>query len=257
MLRTFVCLGLAVVATSFANAEVVSHYTFDDDADVGADSVGSNHGTLQGDAAQVAGHVGSGALALDGDGDFVMLSGSNASLEALDDDGDGWTVTSWIKTAGNGEVQRILSTDMPEGWAGGGWGVGTRQDRGTDELMSTTYGVVDMQMETAGLDDSWRHVAFVMRNDGGSIATDYYLDGVLETTAAPGNAFGITGTANDYAIGRLGLPTALQYFNGSIDDLRIYDHELSGSEIMSLVPEPTSGLLMLLGALALGKRRRR
>ncbi|MFC1758970.1 LamG-like jellyroll fold domain-containing protein [Planctomycetota bacterium] len=257
LIKRLFCFCAVASVASFADAAVVSHYTFDDAANVGADSAGANHGTLQGDAAQTAGFIGSGALALDGDGDFVALTGSNASLEALDDDGDGWTVTSWVKTAGNGDVARIVSTDMPDGWAGGGWGVGVRQDRGSDEFISTTYGVVDMQAGTASLDGEWHHLGFVMRNDGDAIATDYYLDGVLEGSAAPGNGFGITATSNDYAIGRLGLPAALQYFNGSLDDLRIYDHELSAGDVRALVPEPNSGVLLLIGGLMALVRRRR
>ncbi len=256
--KLMLCLSF-LVAPTIAQAEIVSRYTFDDAGNVGADAVGTNDGTLQGDASQVAGRVGAGALALDGDGDFVALPGSNASFEALDDDGDGWTIASWVKTSGNGDVQRLISTDMPAGWAGGGWGVGFRQDRGSDEYISTTYGVVDMQANTSILDGQWHHVAYVMRNDGGAIATDYYADGVLEASAMPGNGFGITSTTADYAIGRLGLPTALQYFNGSIDELEIYNNELSGAEIQALVPEPSACLLALLGASGLlcGRRRRR
>ena len=245
-----------LILPAFANADIVSHYQFDDAGNVGADSAGANHGTLEGDAAQVAGRVGPGALGLDGDGDFVSLPGSNASLEALDDDDDGWSIAAWVKTSGNGDVARIVSTDMPEGWAGGGWGVGVRQDRGSDEFISTTYGVVDMQAPVSALDGEWHHLSYVMKNDGGAIATDYYVDGVLTGSATPGNPFGITGTTNDYAIGRLGLSTAVQYFNGSIDDLRIYDHELTAGEIQALVPEPTSCLPLLVGAFALWRRRR-
>lgn len=254
-IRLLIACATFVVPVA-AHAEIVAHYTFDDAGNLGADSTGSFHGTPEGDAEQTAGVDGSGALMLDGDRDFVLLPGTNAAFEALDDDGDGWTVAAWVKTRGNGGVQRLISTDMPEGWAGGGWGVGMRQDRGSDEYISTTYGVVDMQGATGILDGTWNHVAYVFRNDGGNVATDYFINGTLEATAATGNAFGITGSSNDYVIGRLGLPTAVQYFNGAIDDLRIYDNELSSSEIAALVPEPNSALLAILGGVTLLLRRR-
>lgn len=255
VIRGLLCC-LMVLAPSLASAAVVAHYSFDDAANVAADSAGSNNGTLGGDAGQVAGFIGAGALGLDGDGDFVSLPGSGSLFESLEDDGDGWTITSWVKTSGNGDVQRLISTDMPEGWAGGGWGVGFRQDRGSDEFISTTYGIVDMQANTAALDGEWRHVGYVMKNDGGSIATDYYVDGELVGTATPGNGFGINDTTADYVIGRLGLPTAVQYFNGSIDELMIHDNELTAGEIRALVPEPSSGLLLMLGGGLLLRRRK-
>ena len=51
-------------------ANLVGHWTFDNPADLGADSTGNNSGTISGEASQSANaQVGSGSLALDGDGD--------------------------------------------------------------------------------------------------------------------------------------------------------------------------------------------
>ena len=53
-----------------------------------------------------------------------------------------------------------------------------------------------------------------------------------------------------------------RFFNGSIDDVRVYDRALSDQEILSLVsapsqlPEPTTGLLLGAGALGIISRRR-
>lgn len=257
---TAVVLAAGWVVVASARADLVAHYTFDEAGDLGADAAGTNPGTAVGDAQQAAGRVGAGALLLDGDGDY-MIVGGNADFEALDDDGDGWTLASWVRTTGNGEVQRIFSALMPGGWAGGGWGAGLRQDRGSDEFISTTYGIVDMQASAAGvLDGRWHHVAYVFRNEGGTIATDYYVNGSVVGTDAPGNGFGIISTSVDYGIGALQLPTvpALQYFNGALDDLRIYGNELSPEEILLLVPEPGIASLWLTGLLcALPFRRRR
>ncbi|MCA9188157.1 MAG: LamG-like jellyroll fold domain-containing protein [Pirellulaceae bacterium] len=235
----------------------VAHYTFDDASALGADATGNYNGTPMGDASQTAGVVGEGALALDGDGDIVHVGGG-AGFSALDDDGDGWSVTAWVQTSGNGGVQRVFSTYMPGGWNGGqGWGVGMRQDLGSPQLLSTTYGVVDMQQGTNVLDGNWHHVAYVFRNNAGSVATDYYVDGALESSAEPANGFGINDTADDFVIGALGLPTALQYFNGSIDDLRIFDNELSAGEVAAMVPEPMSVISLTVGLLGLLAIRRR
>jgi hypothetical protein len=46
-----------------------------------------------------------------------------------------------------------------------------------------------------------------------------------------------------------------RYYNGLLDDLRIYNNALSQSEISALVPEPVTFLLLGLGAVLLRKRR--
>ena len=50
-----------------------------------------------------------------------------------------------------------------------------------------------------------------------------------------------------------------EFFTGYIDDVRIYDNALSSAEVSGLVPEPSSSLLVLLGAgmLLLGRRNRK
>jgi hypothetical protein len=44
--------------------------------------------------------------------------------------------------------------------------------------------------------------------------------------------------------------------DGMLDDVRFYDHALSGPEVAALVPEPSSGLLFLLAAVRAISRRR-
>ena len=48
-----------------------------------------------------------------------------------------------------------------------------------------------------------------------------------------------------------------EFFNGSLDDLRIYDHALSQAEVRRLVPEPSASTLCLLALAGLLRRKRR
>ncbi|MCA9186630.1 MAG: LamG domain-containing protein, partial [Planctomycetales bacterium] len=227
-------VSVATLAGREASAALTNHWTFENAANLGADSVGTQNGVVNGDATQTAGVIGTGALLLDGDGDFLSLSTGGAHFSTLDDDNDGWSIASWVNTTGNGGVMRIISTDMPDGFTANGWGLGFRQDRGSDEFISTTYGIVDMHQGTTALDGLWHHVAYVFRNNGGTISTDYYLDGGLVGTTDATQGFPMNNTTSPYAIGRLGLGTALQYFNGSIDDLRVYDNELSALDVQEI-----------------------
>ena len=238
-------LSLGLYAAS-AHATLISHYTFDDAADLGADATGTNNGTPMGGASQGPGKVGAGSLVLSGDDQYINVGGTD-SFNSVADDGDGWTVATWIKMktgaapATGANTMRIFSTYYEDGvgWTGTGWGLGNDRRNG-DLLMSTTYGIVDMWFDPGPTpDDEWTHWAYVYRNDGDTIATDYYVNGQLAGSATPGNPFGINPTTQDYAIGSLGLDTYPQDLNGTLDDLRVYDTELTAEEIAELYsPSP-------------------
>ncbi len=75
-----------------------------------------------------------------------------------------------------------------------------------------------------------------------------------------GNLQGVTDYSGTYEYNSESLyighqqPGADRYYNGLLDDLRIYNNALSQSEISALVPEPATLLLLGLGAALLRKR---
>jgi hypothetical protein len=105
-------------------------------------------------------------------------------------------------------------------------------------LLATTYGVLDFTLPAAvPASSEWHHVTYVYRNV--PIDTiDYYVDGVLAGSRT-GTA-GMNDTTTDFNIGSIGLDGNLQAFFGKIDDLRVYDNELTSAdieEIMAATPE--------------------
>jgi hypothetical protein len=82
-----------------------------------------------------------------------------------------------------------------------------------------------------------------------------YIDGSL---AAQTGAVNISSGGSFTRFGRQYGPHA-EYFNGTLDNVRIYDGALSASEInaVSAVPEPSSALMVLAGLAGLGALRRR
>jgi hypothetical protein len=46
------------------------------------------------------------------------------------------------------------------------------------------------------------------------------------------------------------------FFNGQIDDVRVYNHALSEQEIATIIPEPTTITLLALGAFWAGRKRK-
>ena len=78
--------------------------------------------------------------------------------------------------------------------------------------------------------DVWRHIAVV--KDGANL--EYFIDGVsvgtkelTETIGTAENPFFIGGQANNSSVN--------EYFNGYIDDVRIYDEALTEEEILALI----------------------
>jgi hypothetical protein len=224
-----------VVPAAPGTTGLAGHWTFDNAANLGADSVGNNNGTVDGDASQSANaQVGSGSLALDGDGDFLNVRGGTF-FSALDDDGDGFTVAAWVQFASRGQyaVMRVFSTNMSAGGSGG-WGFGIIQPPA--RVRFTTYGIRDYDTgDLSGYLPSgqWLHVAAVYKSDGD---VDFYIDGSWAETLA--GDFSMN-DGEGFLIGGLAAPTATEWFEGLIDDLHIYDRELSQSEVGWLAGKTT------------------
>jgi large repetitive protein len=100
---------------------------------------------------------------------------------------------------------------------------------------------------------SWTHLAFVY--NGVTHTADIYKDGVNvlnQTTGVPDTLNGANTTA--FEIGNRGRhsDTAAYSWIGYIDDVRIYDHALSDTEVGQLVvPEPGGLILLAAGLIGL------
>jgi len=218
---------------------LVAHYRFDGNAN---DSSGNNyHGTAKGGARYVGGKLGQ-ALHLDGFDDYVAIRGMSYAGTDLTE----VTVSAWIRTSSPAN-QHIASFDRNEYWrlqlageAGGpgllGWSV------------MTSSGQVDYGSARRVDDGQWHHVAGVFDN---GILT-MYIDAGAETSVFGGSTFGTGTTRFGFAaIGSEatefdGRPNATGYFNGDLDELRIYDRALTQAEIAYLADDsPDDGQLYI------------
>ena len=167
----------------------------------------------------VAGKTGN-ALNFDGTNDYVEITGYKGVSGAASR-----TCAAWIKTPGTAQNSVIL------GWGGQQWVFGLF---GTGELTVYAGGPY---IKTTGVvnDNQWHHVAAVMTDDGSPDAGEImlYVDGLLQTTA---NSPGVIDTpqTNDVLIGAFSTGTPAGFFNGLLDDVKIYNRALSGPEVLEL-----------------------
>lgn len=252
--RRVYLLSALLLGVGQVHAGQVLHYAFDETSGTtAADSSGSgNTGTLHrgGLTPWVSGRIGN-ALSIDSVTNgyvratgYKGVTGTNARSLAY------WTKT----TAPN-------TYDFAVHWGASG--------SAAQVWASTSGGRALMEYSGVGVgnagpiitDDVWHHVAFASAAGAMSSQTKVYVDGNL-ITGTGGNSVVInTGSTSDVFIGTDSGFGAR--YEGLLDDVRIYDHELSAGEVATLAamgasaaPEPaeTFAFLGLLTAFGLGFR---
>ena len=199
-----------------------THLKFDETDGLNAkDSISGHDGTLinmTGDEWVADGKVG-GALLLDGTNQHLTLTPFEY--------GGPTTLSIWVQWKKLGRWARII-----------GFGNGpndhivniTRTDKGNARF-SVYQGGNNLRVETNNfwVVDQWMHVAASVDADG---VFKLYKDGQLAATN-PNGQFPASITRQNYYIGRSNWDEN-EYFNGLVDDLRIYNRPLADTEIQTL-----------------------
>jgi len=221
---------------SLINPNLIGHWKLDEGAGIVAyDSASDNDGNLMGDPNWVTGKIGSYALSFDGDGDYINV-GNDLSLKPPLP----VTLAAWIKLSMVNKDQHIINLDkLPSVHTGIWFAV-----RDTNELVAT-YGdggggnPSDRRTKngTTALDvDTWYHVAAVIK---GPTDMDIYINGVDDGGTYSGSGGSLYYTANnDSFIGSYGGFS--HFFDGIIDDVRVYDRALFPEEVKELYYEGLS-----------------
>jgi len=240
----FTAIALFVVASG-SQAVLIAHYEAEDNA---FDTTGAHHGTVQNGAGFDSGQFGR----------AFRLNGSNQYVSALDSSAfafgsNSFSLSTWvnfdtIRLGGTGSIPNVFVAQDEGGGSTKKW-IFYYDNNGIGFHINGPGGSVFLSAAFTPTVGAW--TMFSLTRSGSTYT--FYANGSSIGTASSGLAI------NDGAAPlTIGQAEGLGFVDGRLDDVRIYDHELSASEVHDLyapVPEPfTMGLAGL--ALAAAARRR-
>jgi len=223
----------------------LARYSFDNAANLGADSMGSANGTPlsnNGGAlpTQVPGKIG-GAV------DLSQPSQDYISLPAgFDDFTKGITVSAWVNYASFTNWNRVI--DFGTG-AGANNILLARIGGGADirwELWNTAGGTMSQTVGGGPLQNNqWHHVVATYDPTLGSNQRKIYIDGVVRNQDSPTEL-------NAQPINfNIGVTNNNEFFNGYLDEMLIYNRALSASDVTGLYQAGIGGGYSSLGNLTM------
>lgn len=210
-------------AYNMSDPSLMAFWSFNrDNSTTAIDEIGRYNGTRQGsiaDAVESSGIVGKGYL-FDGVNDYLNLGSSAIITTPI------FSISSWFKT-------NITSGYIFNQWTGGGGNGTVSVSIGNSKIYvyfqnsTAPYGQVVVMQPSVNSNDNLWHLVTVTSN-GTNVSL--YFDGTLRASSSN------DGTLNIVPYTYIGFSVAggASYFNGSIDDVKIYNRSLGASEILDL-----------------------
>jgi uncharacterized protein (TIGR02145 family) len=207
---------------------LVAYYPFSGNAN--DESGNGNNGTVSGaiDSTDRFGHNSS-SYFFDGN-DTIWVTG----YKGISGTGSR-SISGWIKTTGINEPIVV--------WGNAVNGQANNLSAQGGKLIFTIGGG-NVTGSTIINDNKWQHVAMSWEDDGTPDVIDakLYVDGKLESPSNTTSQTLNTGSTNDV---RIGLDLSSNYFNSSIDDIRIFSTALDSTDIAALYTENNWGTPIL------------
>ena len=222
----------ASIAAAATDPNLISWWEFDEGTGLIAyDSAGDNDGTLRGEPDWVPGMIGNYALDFNGVHDRIVIEGSAGHGSPLNIYNSDLTISAWIKPRGTGTrsiVCRAKSLYITY----------HLRIESTNRVSINTYkqgpGHWLLTTEESLTENIWYHIVgvFDRTGDQGRI----YINGINKAEGTM-----TTDPLSNDATTKIGCvheeTSDSYYFNGTIDDLRIYNRVLSAEEVQELYEE--------------------
>jgi len=204
--------------TTWLEPNLVSWWKFDEGSGaIAHDSAGSNHGQLINGPVWTTGQI-AGALSFDGINDFVNCGSGPSNYDNI-------TVSAWMKTATKGVL--VSNRD-----AGGSYGTWYSLYSSSIEIGDNSQGGYrGVTFNTPTLNNVWHHIVYTKDGINHAIYVDGSLDQQFTSNAD------ISQNSPLFIGKRWTQTSSVFWFNGIIDDVRIYNRALSAGEVGQLYQE--------------------
>jgi hypothetical protein len=210
---------------NFTTGSLIARWKLDETSgNTAQDSVGNNDGTLVGDP-QWRPSDGKifGALEFDGDGDYIKI-GRESDFDITDQ----ITVSAWIKVNQFNREWQALIAKGDSSWR-------LQRDQNADHLEFACTGLKipsgtpwgDLHGKKSVNDGQWHHIVGIY--DGSKMYL--IIDGEMDSSQS---ASGRINTNNHPVYIGENSENTSRYWNGLIDDVRIYNYALSKEEVAAL-----------------------
>ena len=197
------------------------------------DDAAGNEGWSRGATPTDDGRIG-GAVSFDGDEDHLVIAHDDAYML------DGGAVSFWFRTDQPDALQTMLSKESKYKDEGGHILVQTDSGRVRARMQSKT---TDYWMDSsrAVLPDTWHFVTVTWGANGLRLYVDDaepesrdYTGGLGDTSGGDGNAEPIVLGANAWESDDLTVGPLTEHFRGEIDDVRLYNQNLTDEQVENL-----------------------
>jgi hypothetical protein len=242
ILFTSSVFGVLTMATGSATAALVAHFRFDGGL---TDETGNHTGaTLDGGAANFDTGESGQALVLAAAGDAIEVANPGAL-----DFGNDFTISTWVNSGYPGEQVVVYRGDAAH-FAAPALQFNLQGTKGFF-IYGEGQGSFGASFATDGLsatDGNWHHVAVTYSTNTTPHFT-LYLDGKAKHPGDPGSFFSgdfVTQHNRTNSVVRIGgrdADSGAYHFNGSLDEIQIYDRGLAADQITFLFNNPDQVIL--------------
>jgi len=202
---------------------LVAYYPFN--GNTNDESGKGNNGTVNG-ATLTTDRRGSANCAYNFNGTSSYISFSSVPTTNIDN----WCISAWIRLNSLSQIGTVVLSGYDDGTTGDGYALcigNTLPSYIGDKLISIFGGVLLLDSGYLFRNTSdWFNIIMQRKNG----VTSFYVNGIIAS-----NTF--TTTPKIPTRFYIGSSTGIRYFNGKIDDVRIYNRALTGAEIQALYHE--------------------